>query len=141
MGSKSDGTDSIAKSIVSSSHWPEMRILVLVVSDSKKKVSSSVGMKTSVMTSELLKHRANEILPKRVEEMQRAIESKNFEHFAELTMKDSNQMHATCLDTYPPCVYMNDTSHLIVDLIHSYNSVCGQTRVITILKFFIKRKS
>ena len=29
----------------------------------------------------------------------------------QLTMADSNQFHATCLDTYPPIFYMNDTSH------------------------------
>lgn len=32
MGSQTDGTDSIAKQIVPASYWPEMRILILVVS-------------------------------------------------------------------------------------------------------------
>ena len=31
MGSESNGADSIAKQIVPASHWPEMRILILVV--------------------------------------------------------------------------------------------------------------
>lgn len=31
MGSEPNGTDSIAKQIVPASHWPEMRILILVV--------------------------------------------------------------------------------------------------------------
>jgi len=33
MGSDKYGTDSLAKQIVPASHWPEMRILVLVVSN------------------------------------------------------------------------------------------------------------
>ena len=40
-------------------------------------------------------------------------------------MRDSDNMHAVCLDTYPPCVYMNDVSHAAVNLIHKINEVCG----------------
>nr|CAD7428354.1 unnamed protein product [Timema monikensis] len=58
-----------------------------------------------------------------------AIKERNFEMFAELTMKDSNQFHAMCLDTYPPALYMNDMSHSIVHLIHLLNSEKGRTKV------------
>lgn len=58
-----------------------------------------------------------------------AILDKNFQVFGELTMKDSNQFHAVCLDTYPPCVYMNDTSHGVSALIHKYNDLAGEIRV------------
>jgi diphosphomevalonate decarboxylase len=44
-------------------------------------------------------------------------------------MKDSNQFHAVCLDTFPPNVYMNDTSHNIVNVIHAYNSASGKNKV------------
>lgn len=44
-------------------------------------------------------------------------------------MKDSNQFHAVCLDTYPPCIYMNDISHIIVDFVHKYNRMCGDIKV------------
>lgn len=129
MGSDPKGTDSIARPIVPATHWPEMRILILVVNDSKKKVSSAVGMKRTLMTSEFMKYRVEKLLSPRVHEMEQAIKNKNFESFAELTMKDSNQLHAACLDAYPPCVYMNDTSHLIVELIHLYNSASNRTKV------------
>ena len=36
-------------------------------------------------------------------------------------MADSNQFHATCLDTYPPVFYMNDTSRRIIGLVHALN--------------------
>ena len=36
-------------------HWPELEVLILVVSAEKKAVSSSAGMQTSVKTSDLLK--------------------------------------------------------------------------------------
>lgn len=44
-------------------------------------------------------------------------------------MKDSNQFHAVCLDTYPPCVYMNDVSHSVSALIHKYNEEAGEIKV------------
>ena len=66
MGSDPTGVDSIAKPIVPASHWPEMRILVLVVDDSRKKVSSAVGMKRTLLTSEFLRYKAENITPKRV---------------------------------------------------------------------------
>lgn len=99
------------------------------VNDLSKKVSSAIGMKRAVETSELLKYRAEVSVPRRVEEIIKAIVDKDFPKFAELTMKDSNQFHATCLDTYPPCVYMNDTSHAIAELVHAYNAASGEIKV------------
>lgn len=130
MGTKPNGIDSIAKQIVPASHWPEMRILVLVVNDSQKKVSSAVGMRRGMETSELLKYRVKHIVPERTNRMQQAIIQKDFKTFAELTMTDSNQMHACCLDTHPPCVYMNDVSHAVVSLIHAYNDAVNDIKVL-----------
>ena len=44
-------------------------------------------------------------------------------------MADSNQLHAICLDTFPPCVYMNQVSHQIVRLVHQINQVSNCTKV------------
>ncbi|KAL6263625.1 hypothetical protein P5V15_006412 [Pogonomyrmex californicus] len=129
MGSDKNGTDSLAKQIAPASHWPEMRILVLVVSDEQKKVPSAIGMKRSIETSELLQHRITYTVPKRANKMQQAIIEKDFKSFAELTMKDSNQFHAVCLDTYPPCIYMNSISNAIMSLIHSYNDAVNDVKV------------
>ncbi|XP_031826549.1 mevalonate diphosphate decarboxylase isoform X2 [Nomia melanderi] len=129
MGSDPNGTDSIAKQIAPASYWPEMRIIILVLNDAQKKVSSAIGMKRSMETSELLKYRVKHIVPIVADKMQQAIIKKDFKTFAELSMKDSNQMHATALDTYPPCIYMNDISHAVVDLIHSYNNAVNEIKV------------
>lgn len=58
-----------------------------------------------------------------------AIRQKDFAAFGELTMKDSNQFHATCLDTYPPIFYLSDVSRGIISMVHRYNQHCGETRV------------
>ncbi|XP_018563556.1 diphosphomevalonate decarboxylase [Anoplophora glabripennis] len=128
-GVKNDGSDSIAKQIAAASHWLEMRVLILVVNDTRKKYSSTDGMQRGVKTSELLKYRSQTIVPRRIEAMVKAINEKDFHTFARLTMEDSNQFHAICLDTYPPCVYMNDTSHGIAELVHLYNEYKASNKV------------
>lgn len=128
-GDCEESRHSIAEQLVKASHWPELRILILVVNDVKKNTSSTTGMKRSVETSELLKYRIQQCVPQRIEEMKKAIMEKDFEKFAEITMKDSNQFHAVCLDTYPPAVYMNNVSHSIVEMIHSFNSLSSRAKV------------
>eukprot|EP01114_Cavostelium_apophysatum_P021203 TRINITY_DN732_c0_g1_i1.p1 TRINITY_DN732_c0_g1~~TRINITY_DN732_c0_g1_i1.p1 ORF type:complete len:384 (+),score=91.02 TRINITY_DN732_c0_g1_i1:132-1283(+) len=125
MGTKRDGSDSIAVQVAPESHWPEVDILVLVVNAEKKGISSTSGMQTSVKTSELLKYRAEHIVPDRMKQFEKAIKEKDFQTFGELTMKDSNQFHAVCLDTYPPIFYMNDTSRNIVQVLTRYNQASG----------------
>jgi len=129
MGAAESGEDSIASVVKEAEHWSDLRILILVVSDERKKVPSSKGMKTSVETSTLLHHRATHVVPDRIKKMRTAIENKDFDTFAQLTMADSNQLHAICLDTYPPCVYMNQVSHQIVRLVHQINQVSNCTKV------------
>ena len=41
-------------------------------------------------------------------------------------MADSNQFHATCLDTFPPIFYLNDTSRQIIRLVHAFNDFYGE---------------
>lgn len=124
-----DGSDSLASQIADSTHWPEMRALILVVGETKKKTSSTLGMRISSKTSELLNHRIQYCVPQRTEEIIQAIKDRDFPRFAEITMKDSNQFHAVCLDSFPPIVYMTDISHFIVELVHKYNEMFGEVKV------------
>lgn len=129
MGEQADGKDSVAWQVAPESHWPELRVLILVVSAEKKLTGSTVGMQTSVETSPLLRFRAEAVVPARMAEMIRYVKERNFQDFGELTMKDSNQFHATCLDTFPPISYLNDISRRIIHLVHRFNAHHGQTKV------------
>ncbi|GAN02670.1 diphosphomevalonate decarboxylase [Mucor ambiguus] len=122
MGEKEDGSDSYAVQIAPETHWPDLQALICVVSDAKKGTSSTAGMQSTIKTSLLMNERINNIVPARMEGMKKAVLDKDFQSFAELTMRDSNQFHAVCLDTYPPIFYMNDTSRAIIQLIHEYNA-------------------
>ena len=55
------------------------------------------------------------------------IGERRFASFGELTMRDSNQFHATCLDTFPPIFYLNETSKAVIHLVHAYNKWKGRT--------------
>jgi len=130
MGQLADGKDSIAVSVAPESHWNDIHAIICVASSHKKLTSSTGGMIDSVRTSELLDYRAKHVVPKRMEEMELAIKEKDFVKFATLTMKDSNQFHATCLDTYPPIAYMTDVSHQVSRLVHEINAekvICAYT--------------
>jgi diphosphomevalonate decarboxylase len=126
MGEKEDGTDSVASQVAPKEHWPEMEALIMVASRAKKHTSSTSGMMTSVQTSALLSHRAKNVVPERMEKMEAAYLAKDFTTFAELTMRDSNQFHATCLDTFPPIFYMNDVSRAVVNAVHMINKGYGK---------------
>jgi diphosphomevalonate decarboxylase len=125
MGEKADGSDSIARQIKPASYWPEMRVLILVAGAGPKKVPSTDGMRATVATSELIQHRLKNVVPQRMELMERAICERDFKTFGDLTMRDSNQFHATCLDTTPPIFYLNETSKRVIELVHGFNAAMG----------------
>jgi len=125
MGELADGSDSIAVEIAPASHWPSMRAVILVVSDAKKGVSSTAGMQATVATSQLFPHRANTVVPQRMEQMVAAITNRDFASFAKLTMADSNSFHSVCLDTTPPIFYLNDVSRNAIRVIEELNRTQG----------------
>lgn len=121
MGTAPDGQDSGARMVAPQAHWPDLEAVICVVSDSKKGTSSTGGMAATVATSALLQHRIKEVVPARMAEMEKAIASRHFEKFSALTIADSNQFHAVCLDTTPPIFYLNDVSRAIIAVIEELN--------------------
>jgi len=120
-GEAADGNDSVAVQVATETHWPELSALICVVSDLKKGTSSTEGMQTTVQTSPLLQHRIHNVVPLRMEAMKKAVLDRDFQTFADITMRDSNQFHAVCLDTHPPIFYLNDVSRTIIRLVHEFN--------------------
>lgn len=116
-----DSDESYAVQVVPKKHWPDLVDIICICDSKKKKVSSKQGMEATVRTSSCFGCR----VPKanaRVKIVEKAVKKRDFETMAIETMKDSNSMHATCLDTWPPVFYMNDVSKEIVYAIHEFNS-------------------
>jgi len=123
-GSADHGCDSIAVQVAPKAAWLEITILVL--NAGKKHTSSTDGMVRSVQTSPLLAFRAKSVVPGRISEVSKAYKSRDFEQFGKLMMQDSNQFHATCLDTYPPVFYLTDDSRKVIQLVHRLNAAAGR---------------
>ncbi|VDN60425.1 unnamed protein product [Dracunculus medinensis] len=128
-GNLNDGSDCLCEAIASKEHWLSIRALILITSHEEKTVSSSEGMRRSTLCSDLLRFRAEHIVPERVERLKEAILARNFEAFAHIIMKDSNQLHAVCMDTYPPIKYLNESSWNLINLVDCLNNYFKQSRV------------
>lgn len=124
-GSMGDGSDSFAEQIVSEHYWPELIDIIAIVSESKKKVSSSEGHKITVRTSQLYKTRPS-IAEASVSKVISAVKTKDINSLSEAVMRDSNNMHATMLDSWPPIMYLNDASKAIIEAVHEINASHGE---------------
>ncbi len=124
-GVEADGSDSIAVQIADETHWEDMRVVVLVANAQKKHISSSKGMQLTAKTSPMIPDRLA-MLPGRMAEMEAAILARDYQTFADLTMKDSDNFHATCATTEPPIHYMSEVSHDVVKLVNAFNQAAGQ---------------
>jgi len=130
-GEKADGSDSFAMQLADEGFWPQLRNVIAVVDGEKKKVSSRAGMRETVATSQLFKERMREI-EGTIAKMKKAVLARDFGSFANLTMDDSDSMHATMADTKPPIIYLNETSRRIIAEVGRLNSkgdgtICGYT--------------
>ncbi len=130
-GIRSDGKDSYAEQLYPENYWPELTDVIAIASSVKKKIPSRAGMSQTVSTSSLYKERIGKV-DSRIKALEKAIKEKDFHTFAEIIMTDSNNMHATMLDTYPPIIYMNDVSREVIYAVHELNersgeNICGYT--------------
>lgn len=126
-GEKEDGSDSLAEQVAPASHWPGMRAVILVVSAGRKLVPSTAGMQLTVATSPLFQHRVDAVVPGHMTAMEEAVRDRDFAKFAEVTMRESNSFHATCLDTYPPITYLNEYSRAAIRAVQMINEGAGRT--------------
>ena len=109
--------------VFTANHWPELRCLLLITNGEEKRFPSTTAMQTTVETSDLYSLR-REIAIKRIGCLKRSIEEKDFSSFAKICMQESNQLHALCLDSFPPIHYLNDKAFAIMDRIHEMNREC-----------------
>ncbi|MEM0201167.1 MAG: diphosphomevalonate decarboxylase [Candidatus Micrarchaeaceae archaeon] len=120
VGSKKDGGDSFAEKIFDEKYWKELVDIIAVVDANTKKVSSSIGHEATVKTSVLYENRVS-FAEKGVFSVEKAIKNKDIDMLSLAVMRDSNNMHATMLDTWPPIMYLNDSSKEIMYKIHELN--------------------
>jgi len=114
-GEKQDGSDSYAEQLFDHNHWPELRILVIVVKNDEKKISSRNGMRITTNTSPSYKNWLSHS-EQRVILIIKAIEKKDFELVGTLAQADWTGMQQTMLDAQPQLDYWTTVSH---DVMHA----------------------
>jgi diphosphomevalonate decarboxylase len=101
-GQKADGSDSFA---TQEAQWPELRLLVAMVSREEKEVKSRDGMRSAVETSpyyEAWTKDAEAEIPRALD----AIRKKDLQAIGELAERNAWRMHATSLAADPPLCYL-----------------------------------
>lgn len=124
-GDKADGSDSYAEQIEDSKYWPEVIDVVGIISAEKKKISTDDGHIITSETSTFIKSRAVQA-DKDTETMYDVVRKRDFERLAYIIMRDSNSMHATMLDSWPPITYLNDKSKQVMEAVHELNDAEGK---------------
>ncbi len=102
-----DHESSYAESIASSEYWDLVDVIV-VVSDSHKKVGSTEGHQ-SAHTSDLQPGRLTHI-DERLKICKEALLNRDFPAFAEVVEEDSNLMHSVMMTSRPPLFYWQPAS-------------------------------
>ncbi len=103
-GTHDDGADSYAKQLVPQVHWPELKMIVNVLTEREKKIKSREGMRQTVETSPLYKTWL-ETVEADLDKMREAILEKRFTQLGQTAEMNALKMHATMHTTKPPIMY------------------------------------
>ncbi len=115
-GQAADGSDSFAEQLFGAGHWPELRLVVAMVSREEKDVKSRDGMRSTVETSPYYPAWAEDA----EQEVARAAEhirNRDLQALGELSERNAWRMHASALAADPPLCYLKPaTLELILRL-------------------------
>src|SRR5699024_2407156 len=114
-GELDDGSDSFAIPIAPQDHW-DIRIAAAVLTAKEKDVSSRVGMKRTVDTSDFYDGWL-ESLPKDLAEIKEAIRARDFEKVGSIAEANRLKMHATTLGARPPLTYWQDSTLTVMETV------------------------
>ena len=128
---KGSGDNSYAIQLYENSYW-NLGIKLIIVNQKEKDISSSIGMKITKETSELFKHRINHVVNNNLEKLKKSLKEKDFNSFSEIVIKDSNNFHACCRDSFPSINYLNEESDFIMKSVMVLNklikkNICAYT--------------
>jgi len=115
-GVQPDGSDAFAHQIASENFW-EVRLLVAITSREAKKIGSTEGMRRSTRTSPYfpawVKSQQQDL-----EEMRRAILTRDLQKVGELMEFNCLKMHALTLSSRPPFSYWNAATLELMKTVH-----------------------
>lgn len=123
-GNEADGSDSYSLQLSPPEKWKHLRNVIAISAEGEKKVSSIDGMKR-IKTSELFQCRLKG-MKNRLKNVREAIKKSNFQDMAVDIMRDSNNMHAIMLESWPPALYLSGISFEVINKVHELNDSYGK---------------
>lgn len=112
-GTKEDGSDCYAIQIAPKEHW-DIRMATVLLSSTKKDISSRDGMKSTVDTSVFYSGWLNSV-PDDLQQIKEGIRSRDFEKVGQIAEANCLKMHATTLGANPPFIYWHDTTMAVME--------------------------
>ena len=116
-GNKEDGSDSYAVEIKPQEHW-DIRVAAVVLNETEKEISSRVGMKRTVETSEFYDGWLSGI-PADLKEIKAGIKEKDFNRVGAVAEANCLKMHATTLGAKPPFTYWTDATMRVMQTVQN----------------------
>lgn len=113
-GHQEDGSDSYAEEFASAAHWPDLRLLAVIVSREPKAVSSTVGMIRTARTAPLYPMFVEQC-GRLAADAQAAIASRDFDWLARTAELSAQTMHGVCLTARPPILYVRPLTVELVE--------------------------
>jgi diphosphomevalonate decarboxylase len=104
-GTLKDGSDSFAEQLAGPQHWPELRMVVAIVSHDEKEVRSRDGMRHTVETSPFYGAWIDDA-EREAARAEKAIAAKDLRGLGELSERSAWRMHATAFAADPPLCYV-----------------------------------
>lgn len=117
-GQAADGSDSYAEQLFDARHWPELRMMAVVVSGEEKEVKSRDGMRHTVETSPYYPAwiaDAEAELPRAVD----LVRARDLEGLGALCERNAWRMHATAMAANPPLCYLKPKTLQLIQAVAS----------------------
>lgn len=112
-GRRADGRDSFAEQLFDEAHWPDLRLVVGMVSREEKEVKSRDGMRSTVETSPYYSAWVKDAEVE-VKALVRHIERRDLEAVGETAERNAWRMHATALGANPPLCYLKPETLAVI---------------------------
>lgn len=113
-GRRRDGLDSFGEQLFSEAHWPQLRLLVGMVSTEEKEVKSRDGMKSTVKSSPYYPAWVRQA-ERDAREIVKWIRRRDLEGVGALAEQNAWAMHASAMGARPPLCYLKPQTVAVIE--------------------------
>lgn len=117
-GGAEDGSDSYAQQVAPETHWPELRMVVVICADEAKEVSSREAMRRTVETSPYYASWAK-CAEEDLAAARAAVLAKDLPALGRIAERNAWRMHASAMAADPSIVYLRPTTLAVLELVAS----------------------